>query len=289
MNKSNGIIYIPGFKNNKYEPPDCDFTGFNFEPVNNYWSETEKSFVPWDIYAVKQCGSTMDELFYLMEEHDKKDFTSFAAQIQNTGRGQHKRKWVSAKGNLSVSIQIPFIFNDKWSENFLPLIFGDLIIDALADFGVKAQIKWPNDIFFKGKKLGGILVEKKKNFYIAGIGLNLFYIPQTDELEDDFSIKPVCLFGEGIKISSPLLFWNASLEHVFNFFDKRLAKESPSDLINSLIQKIVWLGEEVFLDNPYEGVKKYILKGISDEGGLVLYDGRALKVVYSGRIRSVNN
>jgi BirA family biotin operon repressor/biotin-[acetyl-CoA-carboxylase] ligase len=222
-------------------------------------------------------------------EKGEKDFSSFIAMTQKTGRGQYKRKWYSTKGNLTVSIHIPDIFKNQWSENYLPLILGNLLAESLSDFGVDAKIKWPNDIFFKGQKLGGILVEKKNGFYIAGAGLNLFSSPPEEELDDDFSVKPVSLLKEGIKVNSPLIFWDAVLERLFNFFDKRLAKETPSDLINSLIQKLVWLGEEVFLDDPYNGVKKYILKGLSDEGGLVLNDGRETRVVYSGRIRSVNN
>lgn len=144
-------------------------------------------------------------------------------------------------------------------------------------------------IFFKGRKLGGILVEKKKDFYIVGTGLNLFCSPCADGLVDSFEILPVSLYEEKIVIKSPLFFWTVVLEHVFNFFYKKLAKESPSDLINSLIQKLVWLNEEVFLDDPYNGTQKCVLKGLSEEGGLLLYDGRVVKVVYSGRIRSVNN
>jgi BirA family biotin operon repressor/biotin-[acetyl-CoA-carboxylase] ligase len=288
MAESEGHIFVPGLLNTEFDPPDSDFAGFDFEVDSSWWSKVRKSSVPWDLFAVKDCFSTMDSLFQIMEKGEK-DFSSFIAMTQKTGRGQYKRKWYSTKGNLTVSIHIPDIFKNQWSENYLPLILGNLLAESLSDFGVDAKIKWPNDIFFKGQKLGGILVEKKNGFYIAGVGLNLFSSPPEEELEDDFSVKPVSLLKEGIKVNSPLIFWDAVLERLFNFFDKRLAKETPSDLINSLIQKLVWLGEEVFLDDPYNGVKKYILKGLSDEGGLVLNDGRETRVVYSGRIRSVNN
>ncbi|MDY0132100.1 MAG: biotin--[acetyl-CoA-carboxylase] ligase [Desulforegulaceae bacterium] len=289
MYKSKGQILVPGLLNKEFCPPDTKFTGFKFKSGNNLWSKVKNSSVPWDIYSVNQCESTMDSLFYLIEKEKKKDFSSLIAMSQNKGRGQYKKKWYSPKGNLSVSIHLPFIFNNQWSENYLPLIFGNLLTEALSDFGIITQIKWPNDIFFKGKKLGGILVEKKRNFYLAGIGMNLVSIPGDDELEDEFSIKPGSLLEEGININSPLIFWDFVLEHFYSFFDKRLAKESPSDLINSLIRKLAWLDEEVFLDDPYTGIKKYILKGLSEEGGLLLYDGRTTKVVYSGRIRPVNN
>jgi BirA family biotin operon repressor/biotin-[acetyl-CoA-carboxylase] ligase len=289
MIESKGHIFVPGNMNNKFLYPDFDFTGFEFKSGEDKWTNVKNNLIPWDIFAVKECESTMDSLNDIIEDCFSKDFTSLISMNQKKGRGQHKRIWYSDKGNLSASLHIPLVFNGKWSENYLPLIFGDLIAEVLDDFGVKVQIKWPNDIFFKGRKLGGILVEKKKDFYIVGIGLNLFSSQRVDFLDNTFEILPVSLYEEKVVIKSPLLFWTVVLEHVFNFFNKRLAKESPSDLINSLIQKMVWLNEEVFLDDPYSGIQKYILKGLSEEGGLLLYDGRVTKVVYSGRIRSVNH
>ena len=40
-----------------------------------------------------------------------------------------------------------------------PLLVGVIIREVLAEHGVEAEVKWPNDIYIGGKKLGGILCE----------------------------------------------------------------------------------------------------------------------------------
>lgn len=164
MIEAKGHIFVPGNLNNKYLCPDSDFTGFEFESGYDKWSIVKNNLVPWDVFAVKECESTMDSLYDLIMSGFSKDFTSLIAMNQIKGRGQHKSTWYSDKGNLSASVHIPLVFNGEWTENYLPLIFGNLISEVMDEFGIKVQIKWPNDIFLKGRKLGGILVEKKKRF-----------------------------------------------------------------------------------------------------------------------------
>lgn len=147
MIETKGHIFVPGNLNNKYSCPDFDFAGFEFKADENKWTNVKNNLVPWDVFAVKECESTMDSLNELMNDGFSNDFSSLIAMTQKQGRGQHNRVWYSHKGNLSASIHIPFVFNDKWSENYLPLIFGNLIAEVLDEFGVKVQIKWPNDIF----------------------------------------------------------------------------------------------------------------------------------------------
>jgi len=90
---------------------------------------------------------------------------------QTNGRGQYDRKWISEKG-LTFSLVIKKE-NQEYSK-IVPIA----IIDYLKDKCFNATIKYPNDIYYKDKKLGGILIENiyKENKYdktIIGIGLNI--------------------------------------------------------------------------------------------------------------------
>ncbi len=90
---------------------------------------------------------------------------------QTNGRGQYDRKWISEKG-LTFSLVIK-----KENTNYSSIV-PKAIIEYLKDKGFDAIIKYPNDIYYKDKKLGGILIENiykedKYNKTIIGIGLNI--------------------------------------------------------------------------------------------------------------------
>ena len=82
------------------------------------------------------------------------------AQRQTSGRGQRGHCWQSEPGGLYLSLAL----EPSW-----PIAHGALltccsawgIATAFNNLGLPVQIKWPNDLFFAGKKLGGILTETK--------------------------------------------------------------------------------------------------------------------------------
>ncbi len=102
------------------------------------------------------------------------------AEFQSAGRGRRGRQWVSSFGeNLCLSVGYTF------SEGFavlegLSLAVGVMIAEALENYAVdQLQLKWPNDIWVAGKKLGGVLIELSGEQagpcqVIVGVGLNLF-------------------------------------------------------------------------------------------------------------------
>ena len=60
----------------------------------------------------------------------------------------------------------------------MPLKTAVVVSDAIKDFfGIDIQLKWPNDLAYKNKKIGGILVESinsdGKFFVVIGVGINL--------------------------------------------------------------------------------------------------------------------
>jgi BirA family biotin operon repressor/biotin-[acetyl-CoA-carboxylase] ligase len=94
---------------------------------------------------------------------------------QTKGRGRFSRSWVSPESSaLTVSVVL--------SEIFLPGIpsqVGQLaalsILKTLEQCNIRSQLKWPNDVMVKGKKISGILSElnHKNKKIIVGIGINI--------------------------------------------------------------------------------------------------------------------
>ena len=96
------------------------------------------------------------------------------ADMQTKGRGRNEKKWNSPKGNLYFS----FGFTRHNLINGLSVKVGLIVAESLQQILKKnVLLKWPNDIFYLNKKVGGILVETSSinNIFkiVIGIGVNL--------------------------------------------------------------------------------------------------------------------
>jgi BirA family biotin operon repressor/biotin-[acetyl-CoA-carboxylase] ligase len=100
--------------------------------------------------------------------------TLLVAEAQSGGRGRQGRAWVARSGaSLTFSLGLPLALAD-WSG--LSLAVGCAMADAL-DPATRLQLKWPNDIWLDGRKLGGILIEtvpaQDQRYAVIGVGLNI--------------------------------------------------------------------------------------------------------------------
>jgi BirA family biotin operon repressor/biotin-[acetyl-CoA-carboxylase] ligase len=99
------------------------------------------------------------------------------ARQQTAGRGRHGRTWVSEK---DAGLYFSIVLRPKIDAQFLPLITlmtGVAVHDAIAEFGIDADIKWVNDLLVNEKKICGILAETTETnrglAVVVGIGVNL--------------------------------------------------------------------------------------------------------------------
>ena len=106
------------------------------------------------------------------------------AEYQTAGKGRRGRQWVSPYGcNIYLSILWRFQQGPA-AISGLSLAIGVAVIRALKQHQINdIGLKWPNDIYSQGKKLGGILVEVSGETdgpcsAVIGLGLNLF-LPET--------------------------------------------------------------------------------------------------------------
>lgn len=129
------------------------------------------------LFYLKECSSTNDEISKFLLYGDS-NFIGLHTFNQTKGRGQYGNVWTQTAGkNLAYTLAVntqnilcsDFIFN-----YYTAMVIRDFLA-KLSDSEVK--IKWPNDIILKGKKIVGILIEKKKinqnNYFIIGAGINI--------------------------------------------------------------------------------------------------------------------
>ncbi len=100
--------------------------------------------------------------------------TLITASEQTAGRGRQGRTWTAPPNRallLSLLIRNP--------PRLLPLASGVAVAEVCETLGHPAQIKWPNDVLIKNRKVAGILVESRPQagWAILGIGLNVALAP----------------------------------------------------------------------------------------------------------------
>lgn len=136
-------------------------------------------------------GSTNDVALQWSRE-GAEDGSLVLADAQTAGRGRHARKWQTLPG---AALAFSLILRPTHAEVdrlqlFSPLA-GVAVCDALIrGWGLPVEIKWPNDILIRRKKVCGILAEtawmgEEAEAVILGIGINVAQdsIPPADELQ----------------------------------------------------------------------------------------------------------
>jgi len=138
------------------------------------------------IYYFSEIGSTMDEARKLARK-GAKEGTIVIAEVQADGRGRLNREWLSPKGGIYFTIILRPMISPVYAPriNLMVSIIVAATIRKL--FGIKAGLKWPNDVLIEGRKVCGILAEMNAemdvvNFVNVGIGINAnTSIPQFEK------------------------------------------------------------------------------------------------------------
>lgn len=144
--------------------------------------------VPWELSRVlrtlfvgkqvvfrESADSTQNLALVLADRHDSHGVVVIAEQ-QKSGRGRQKRKWLSPKGGVWLSVVLkPEIPTSKIT--LLPFVAALAACDVIKAVGLDARLKWPNDVMISGKKVAGILLDisaeaEQVNYAVIGIGIN---------------------------------------------------------------------------------------------------------------------
>jgi BirA family biotin operon repressor/biotin-[acetyl-CoA-carboxylase] ligase len=101
------------------------------------------------------------------------DGVAVLAEEQTSGRGQHGRQWLSPAGaNVLLSLLLfppPPLRPPALLTAWAAVSVCEAIREAT---GLRAKIKWPNDVLIHGRKVCGILIEQARGT-VVGIGLNV--------------------------------------------------------------------------------------------------------------------
>lgn len=242
--------------------------------------------------VVATTGSTNDDLEALARD-GAPEGTCISADEQTAGRGRLDRTWVSPPGSglwVSILVRPGDIPVERLS--WLPLIAGVAVSDALREAsGVRAELKWPNDLVAIAaacggsdgpRKLGGILsalvpgAGDHGSAVILGIGINVDMGGRDLPITQATS---VLLEGGNLDRSALLAALLISLEH-------RLAQWRSGDgsVEEDYRTRCATIGRLVDVELPNGNRVSGVVAGIDDDGHLLVSDGESSSTITAGDV-----
>lgn len=227
-----------------------------------------------------------------------------SAGKQTKGRGRNGRSWVSEE---KVGLYLSVLERPECETATAPLFslaMGLAAVKAVEEVsGLKAKLKWPNDLVVNGKKLSGILAQmglsgNRVDYVVMGIGVNLFQKMFPDEiaetatsilLEKGFSQAGQAEKGCMQNSQATQELFREKLENAIvkwwkTYYNQVLTDQSFSGLKEEYERCLANIGREVTVLDP-AGEYRGICKGISDEGGLLVQTAdHTLHEVRSGEV-----
>ncbi|OYV46242.1 MAG: biotin--[acetyl-CoA-carboxylase] ligase [Halothiobacillus sp. 24-54-40] len=131
--------------------------------------------------VLDQVDSTSEYLraHWLAQANAGAAWSVCVAQAQTAGRGRHGHAWHSAAGAglwFSLAVPVAAPVSAPQEQPPLSLVLAVALIQCLRSFGFDVTLKWPNDLWLRDKKVGGLLIEQlgraDARYWLAGVGLN---------------------------------------------------------------------------------------------------------------------
>ncbi len=104
---------------------------------------------------------------------------AIVADVQTQGRGSRGNGWTGLEGNLFFSFAVgrDALPSDLKLESS-SIYFAFILKTVLAGYGSEVWLKWPNDFYVGGRKIGGTITTLRDDSLVCGIGLNLRIAPE---------------------------------------------------------------------------------------------------------------
>jgi BirA family biotin operon repressor/biotin-[acetyl-CoA-carboxylase] ligase len=207
---------------------------------------------------------------------EAREGTVILAEEQTAGKGRLKRAWLSPKGSVSLSI---ILHPTPAQLPSLIMVASLAVVHCVEKVGLKAQIKWPNDVLVNNKKVCGILIEsdvrgKAVDYAIIGTGLNVNLEPGDFP---DIAATATSLsheLGRELELAEVIRCLLVETERLY------LALPEGDSVFEEWRQRMVTLGKEIEV-NAGQTVYKGVAESVANDGSLWLRqpDGSLLKIV----------
>jgi len=251
-------------------------------------SELKTKLIGQKAYYFDSIDSTQNQALKIANEPENNGAVIIAA-TQTGGKGRTGRKWISPKGGIWFSIILHPKFDISITTLF-PIASSLALSKAIENtFEITPELKWPNDLTIKGKKIAGILVDaafesNKIESLVLGVGINfnvdIKAIKKT--LKDTPNFYGVSSLSEQNKKVKPIqLVQNffVELEKIYELLNKKQTKK----IILDWTKRSSTLGKNVEI-NTTDGKIKGKATKIDEDGALIISNKSKTHKVIAGDV-----
>lgn len=248
------------------------------------------ALVGCSVHYLESVGST-NAVLRSMAASGAPEGTVVVADEQTEGRGRAGRAWFSPPG---VGLWLSVLLAPRLPpRELVPLsmVTAVSVADALRrDFGIDARIKWPNDVYAGGRKLGGILLESLQGaggpveWVVVGIGLNVNL--DAGDLPPDIASTAVSM---RMLLKRPVSRLEV-LRTILDGFDEdwaRFEREGFGGFRERCVALSTVLGRSIEVVSD-AGTIQGTAVDLTSDGALVVEDGRGRRTeVWHGDVRAL--
>ena len=239
-------------------------------------------FVGQNFVTIKEVDSTNNFLKQLASNSKPViEGTVIMAENQTAGRGQQQNSWHAEPGkNLTFSLLLKPSFLPVTQQFDLVRAVSLGVFDALHPLlGDGLKIKWPNDIYYGDRKLGGMLIENMiqggqiKNA-IVGIGLNINQQTFPDYLPNAISVKQILQQDYDLK---------TLLSDICRYIEAYYLNLKAGKILfvrETYLTRLYWLNEQKEYKSK-EGQFAGTIKSVKDNGILVVENNKHEELEFS--------
>ena len=239
-------------------------------------------------YYFDSIDSTQNQALKMADEPANNGTVIIAAK-QTGGKGRSGRKWISPKGGIWLSIILQPKFDISITTLF-PIASALALSNALEKtLKISPELKWPNDLTIKGKKIAGMLVDvslesNRIENMVLGVGINFDVDTKQIEktLKDSSNFYGVASLSEQKKKIKPIQLVQTFLIELEKIYDLLNTKQTKK-IISEWTKRSSTIGKNVVLDTRDGKIKGKALK-IDEDGALVVSDNGKINRIIAGDI-----
>jgi len=236
-----------------------------------------------EVYYFDSIKSTQDQALKMASD-SKNNGVVIIAQKQTGGKGRDGRKWVSPKGGIWLSVILHPEFDISVATLF-PIASSLALANTIEkSLKIKPELKWPNDVNIKGKKIAGILVDaslesNKIENIVLGVGINFDVNPK--EIEKNLRNTPnfygVSSLSKFRKNTTPIQFIQIFLVELEKIFES-LNSGQVKKIVRDWTKRSSTIGKNVQIESKEGKIRGKAIK-IDDDGALVIAGKKNIRIL----------
>jgi len=257
--------------------------------------------LPWEITSNLKTKIIGQQAYYFdtidstqnqalkMADDTSHNGSVIVASKQTGGRGRDGRKWISPKGGIWISIILQPKFDISITTLFPIASALALSIAIEKTFSIQPELKWPNDLTIKGKKVAGMLVDvslesNRIENLVLGVGINFdVNVKQIEKsLKGTSNFYGVATLNEQKKKVKPIQLVQTFLVELEKIY-KLLNTKQTKRIIFEWTSRSSTIGKNVELNTVDTKIKGKAIR-IDEDGALVILENSKEHRIIAGDI-----